>query len=137
GKVRPGGAPMKSPTLALRLSRRALAGAVIADEKLSFFDGRHLRTSREAAVRGITRYARLRLDQTRPRTVVIDCPLTAGSGTATLLEALRAMLAEAGAEIRFVATGDVLQAYGVPALESRIELRRVVDPLFPELADLK
>jgi hypothetical protein len=127
---------MKAPILTLRLSRRALAAVVLHDEQLTFYDGRHLRSDPPAALRAVVRYARLVVDQTRPSTVIIDCPAAKGGGTEPLLQALEAMLRQDGLPVHHVTAVDILHAYGTPGVPSRIELRRIVAPIFPELASV-
>lgn len=125
---------MKMPMLTLRISRRAVAAVVLVDEAVTFRDGRYLRSNREAALKGMVRYVRMVLDLTKPRSVVVDCPRIAGSSTERLWAALGDLIREAGLEMHAVGTGDLLHAYGVVGLSSRLELRRIVEPYFSELA---
>lgn len=124
---------MKSPLLTLRISRRAVAAVVLEGEVVKFRDGRYLRSNREAAQKGIVRYVRMLLDLTKPGSVAIDCPRVTGSSTERLWTALSEVIQERRLDVRPVMTGELLHAYGVTGLHSRIELRQVVEPLFPEL----
>lgn len=127
---------MTAPILSVRVSRRAVAGAVLSGEQLAFFDGRHLRSGREAAAKAIARYARVLLEQARPSTVVIDCPMKESSATPGLVSALRQVFADAGVATHDVQSAELLRAFGAARAPTRIELRRMVEPFFPELAPI-
>lgn len=126
---------MKSPVLTLRISRRAVGAVVLEGEAVAFRDGRYLRSNREAALKGMIRYVRMLLDLTKPGSVAVDCPRIEGSGTERLWTALTEIFKEQHFDVRPVTTGELLHAYGVTGLHSRMELRRVVEPFFPELVD--
>src|SRR5687767_10771677 len=110
---------MKAAILSLRLNRRAMGAAVLADDRLAFIDGRHLTSKRERANAAIARYLRRVLELTQPRSVVIDAPATEGSSTRALLHTVHAVLKEAHLDVRAETVGEVLQAYGVPRIKSR------------------
>jgi hypothetical protein len=122
---------VRAPVLCVRVSRRAIAGAVLEDERLSFFDGRHIGSRRDAAVRAASRYARVLLDQARPSTAVIDCPVNEGSATVAVLASIKQALTDAGVVVHDAAAREVIRAFG--AVGTRTEMRAIAEPLFPEL----
>lgn len=124
---------MKDTVLTLRLSRRAVGAAVLQDDELSFADGRHLTSSRDRAVAAVARYVRRVFDLTAPAEVVIDAPANPVSTTGALLETVFATARAAGVQARRIELHDVLHAYGVPAISSRIALRSIVATLWPQL----
>ena len=93
---------MKAPVLTLRLSRRAIGAVVLADEELSFCDGRHLTSRRDRANLAATRYLERLLKLTSPVTVMFDSPRKEGSSTDALLAAVQARLKDAGVEFHVV-----------------------------------
>ena len=125
---------MTAPILTLRVSRRAVGAVVLADEAVTFRDGRYLRSNRESALTGLSRYVQMLLALTKPTTVVVDCPHHPGSSTERLFIALGDLLRNHGMMVRSVTTGDLLSAFGVTGLDSRLELRRIAEPLFSELS---
>ena len=127
---------MKETTLALRLSRRAIAAAVLDADELTFIDGRHLTSRKDRALAAAERYLRRILELTTPTEIVIDAPAKETSTTNALLQTALAVAKAAGATPRMIGTGDVLQAYGIPAVPSRIELRKIVARLWPQLATM-
>jgi hypothetical protein len=128
---------MKGPILCLRVSRRAAAGVVLADERLSFFDGRHLRSNTEAALRGVARYIQLLLEQARPATVVLDCPSKSGSSTTSLAEAVKTVTVQAGATFRNVDAQDVCGAFGSTSAVTRLQMRAAVEEMFDQLSEVR
>jgi hypothetical protein len=123
---------VRAPVLCVRVSRRAIAGAVLEDERLSFFDGRHIGSRRDAALRAASRYAGVLLDQARPASAIIDCPVSDGSATTAVLDVIKRVLTEAGVEVHDAANREIVRAFG--AVATRREMRAVAEPLFPELA---
>lgn len=128
---------MTGGCVCFRLSRRAVAAVTIEEDRLGFYDGRHLSSNQARGLTSAERYFHRILDLTTPTTVVIDAPLKDGSQTARLLQRLQDLLAERKVVARVVATTDVLSAFGVPGVRSRTELVRVVEPYWAELATMR
>jgi hypothetical protein len=125
---------MTPKTLVLRLSRRAIAAAMLSDEELMFFDGRHISSQKGRAVPAASRYIERVLSLTTPTAVLIDGPTNAVSTTASVLESVRSLAANRKLSVRLIALSDVLESYGLPGLPSRVALRKVVDGLWPQIA---
>jgi hypothetical protein len=125
---------MKRPILTLRLSRRAIGASVLTDETLTFFDGRHLRSKRDAALKAACTYVERLLELTQPAGIVVDAPRAEGGTTDAILHALQSLFVQRRLNVRLLSVGELLLAFGVPAPQSRTELRRIADPLFSELA---
>ena len=124
---------MTRHTLVLRLSRRAVAGVVLSDDRLILCDGRHLSSARARMANAAARYIRRLLDLGRPYQMLVDAPAKEGSNTATLLETVRALAAERNVPIRQLSCPDILRTYAVPGgLVSRTELRRVVETFWQD-----
>jgi hypothetical protein len=119
---------MRAPILALRVGRRAVAGAVLTDEAMSFVDGRHLASAKGRAVPAALRYISRLLDLTRPGSVVVDAPHGPGSTTDQILTALVPMVR---VPVAVISAADLLVAFGMPALATRVQLRAVTASLFP------
>lgn len=128
---------MKTPLLTFRLARRAIGAVALSDEHVTFVDGRHLRSTREAALRGGMRYVDRVLALTDPGRVALDCPHKDGGTTEKLVEAVRSACALRHVAVQIVPTSDLLRAFGVPAVHSRLELRQVVAPLWTELETMR
>ena len=128
---------MKTPILALRLNRRAIAAAVLADEQLSFMDGHNLTSNHDRACASVERYLKRVLELTQPHSVVIDAPVSDGSSTAEFLQTVVSVTTVANLSVHTELAGDVQRAFGNPGVMSRIELRQVVDPFWPELEQLR
>jgi hypothetical protein len=125
---------MTEKTLVLRLSRRAIAAAMVTDEVLTFCDGRHLTSRKTAALTAARRYVTRVLDLSTPDAVVIDAPVKDGSTTTALLDTVAEVLKEHQLPSRLVATVDVLATYGLrPSLQTRGALRRIVEAFWPDL----
>lgn len=125
------------PTLCLRISRRAVAAAVITGEHLTFHDGRHLTSKADRAIAGADRYVRRILDLTRPTLVAVDAPAKDGSLTERLLKLIEEIVRGAGVRFEALSTSDILASYGMPGLRNRIELRETVEPYWHDLANMK
>jgi hypothetical protein len=124
---------MKTLTLTLRLSRRAVAAVALDDESLAFCDGRHLNSRRDRAVAGATRYVARVLELTAPSKVLIDAPAKNGSTNGAILGSVLDLLAERKIVTCRIATADVLQAFGAPALHTRSELRRTTEAFWANI----
>src|SRR5438876_6660535 len=101
---------MKETTLALRLSRRAIAAVVLDADELTFIDGRHLTSRKDRALTAAERYLRRVLELTTPTEIVIDAPAKETSTTNALLQTALEVAKAAGATARMIGTGEVLQA---------------------------
>jgi hypothetical protein len=128
---------MTDPALVVRLSRRAVAAVLLSTDRLTLFDGLHLRSSRDAAVAGVRRYLQKLVDVIHPRTVIVDAPSKPGGQTEALLVAIRESLLARGVNVNVLAAATVLAAFGLPALGTRRELRSVAEPLFEELVNFR
>ena len=128
---------MKSPILCIRISRRATAAVVLADEQLAFYDGRHLRSNTPAALKGIARYTELLLNQTRPASIVLDCPMKGGSSTNGLAAAVKAVATGANLPCYEIDSAALCLAYGLAKAVTRLQMRSLVEPMFTELATFR
>lgn len=125
---------MNRHTLVLRLSRRAIGGVVLSEDRLILCDGRHLSSARARMVTAGDRYLRRLFDLTQPREVLVDAPSKEGSSTAALLDAVRTLAAERDVPVRQLAYREILSTYGLPGgLISRTELRRVIETFWQDL----
>ena len=127
---------MNAPILCVRLSRRAAAAVVLSNERLAFYDGRHLRSNNSSALTGVARYAQLLLDQAHPSTIVLDCPMKDGSSTNRLAEAAKAVFTSAGMVCLEIDSAALCLAYGWTRAVTRLQMRSFVEPMFTELATL-
>jgi hypothetical protein len=128
---------MRPPVLAVRVSRRAVAAVVLSNEQLLFFDGRHLRSGRDASREAIRRYAQVLIGQARPSTAVIDCPMQEQSATPGLVAALKQAFADARIATVDVPAAEILRAFRMGGLPTRLRVRAMAAPLFAELAAVR
>ena len=124
---------MRTPSLTLRLSRRAIAATALQEEGLAFCDGRHLTSRKDRAVAAAERYVQRILDLTTPARVLIDAPAKGGSTTTAILDVVTKLLSARKIAYEIVTTAELLQAYGTPALHSRTELRRLTELFWTDL----
>lgn len=128
---------MRPTIVTLRVNRRAVAVARLVDEGLALADGRHLTSHRESAVEAAGRYVEKLLDLSRPTHLVIDAPQATGDGvTAQILGRLEALAGRRGVSMLVMGKVDILRAFGVRPLASRVELRQLVRNYWPQLSGL-
>ena len=124
---------MNPTILTLRLSRRAIAAAVVSEEVLSFIDAHYLSSRRVAAVGGTRRYVVRLLEMVQPQYVAVEAANHGGEQTVTVLNVVKEIVTERKIPIFMLSLGDVLCAFGVPALRSRKELHALVLALVPDI----
>jgi hypothetical protein len=122
---------MKAVKIAVRISRRAIGIAQLDGDAFLFADARHLRSRRPAAVKGAVSFIQTVASRLNANTVVVDAPRKTDSTTDEIVKALQQL---PNLAIEAVSTAELLRAFGLPALESRVELRRVADEIFQDLS---
>jgi len=127
---------MIRPILCLRLSRRALAAAVIGDEKFSVLDGRNLSSKRESMQAAIRAYVNALLEQQEPAGVLILAPDERFDDRGILRE-VQTVLAQAGRSMRIVRLPEILKAFGNPALTTREQLWETTQGMVQELSEVQ
>jgi hypothetical protein len=127
---------MTQPILSLRVARRALAAAVLADEKFTVLDGRHLSSRRNTMQAAIRRYVNALLEQQQPAGVLILAPDERYDNRGILRD-VQTVVAQAGRSMRIVRLPELLAAFGTPALTTREQLWEVARELLPELAEIQ
>lgn len=129
---------MKHVLLALRINRRAIAAAVLADEALTLAEGRHLSSRSDRTVVAAAKYLSWLLDITKPDALVVDAPPRIdGKTTGRVLQNLQTLASERGIPLLPVSKPEILAAYGHPGLRDREELRETVRTFWPELANIR
>src|SRR5882672_325957 len=124
---------MKRNILSLRLNRRAIGAAVLADESLVFADGRHLTSERERAVPAAIRYVNRLLEQSGASAVVVDAPVTAeGTTSSHVLREIVALISSRGLLPLVTGKADILSAYGLTPIRTRREIREIVASFWPD-----
>lgn len=128
---------MTSPILTLRISRRAIGVVALSDESLTLADGRHLSSRSDRTVIAATRYIAKLIDLTQPRCLAVDAPARVeGRTTDRILSSLEALAGARGISVIIIAKPELLTAFGITSLRNRRELRDVVRPFWPELANV-
>jgi hypothetical protein len=129
---------MTSPLLTLRISRRAIGVVALSDESLTFVDGRHLSSRSDRTVVAATKYVAKLIEVTQPRYLAVDVPArVAGRTTDRILSSLETLAAARGVSVIPLAKRELLIAFGIRSLRNRQELRDVVRPFWPELANVR
>lgn len=125
---------MTQPILTIRITRRAIAAVVLANESLVIADGRHLSSRIDRAVPSALRYVNRLIELAAPAAVVVDAPTTQAAGTTPrILDGIEQLSHERHLPLIPVRAPEVLSAYGDPALETREELRDIVAAFWPEV----
>jgi hypothetical protein len=125
---------MKRHILSLRLNRRAIGAAVLADESLTLADGRHLTSNRDRAVVAAIRYVNQLLQQSSAGAVVVDAPhTTEGTTTSHVLREILALLSMRGFVPLLAGKADILSAYGLTPVRTRREVREIAASFWPDL----
>jgi hypothetical protein len=119
--------------LTLRVNRRAIAAAVLDDEQLTLVDGRYLPSHRDRATAAAVRYVTRLLEMTGLKRIAIEAAADDRSQGMAVLTAIRDLLKTRGLIVLEISIAEVLQAFGVPGLRSRRQLRETVTPLFTGL----
>ena len=126
---------MTGHVLSIRVSRRAIGVAILADDRLLVTDGHHLSSAAGKAAPAAIRYVDRLMQSTRISNVVLEVPQhTSSSVTAAVVAALRGLLQQRGYAPIVLTKSELLAAYGQPPLRNRIELRRTVADFWPQLA---
>src|SRR5712692_1087726 len=121
--------------LSLRLNRRAIGAAVLADESLTLADGRHLTSERDRAVPAAIRYVTRLLEQSGADAVVVDAPVTVeGTTTNHVLHEIVALLSSRGLVPLLAGKSDILSAYGLTPIRTRREVREMAASFWPDFA---
>jgi hypothetical protein len=123
---------MTQPILALRVARRALAVAVIGEERFSLLDGRHLSSRRESMTAAVRQYLGELLENQQPAGVLILAPDERYDDRGILRD-VQTILAQAGRSMRIVRLPELLKAFGTPPLATREQLWETVLGVLPEL----
>jgi hypothetical protein len=124
---------MNGVHLTLRVNRRAIAAAVLDDEQLTLVDGRYLPSHRERATAAAVRYVTRLLEMTGLKRIAIEAAADDESQGMAVLTAIKDLLNTREVTVLEISVSDVLQAFGVPGLRSRRQLREAVAPLFTGL----
>ena len=127
---------MTRPVLTLRLSRRAIGAAVLSGETLALTDGRHLTSRRDRASVAAARYVQRLLDISKAGRVVLDAPQASIGDTDSVVSAVTSALRERQIEALVIGKSDILTAYGMRPLRTRVEVRHLINGFWPELARL-
>ena len=127
---------MKSRIIALRLSRRAIAAAMLKEEQLEFRDGRHLNSRRERAERSAGSYVERLVQQLAPTGVVIYAPSTDDGLRSQVLRTVQTVLVRAGVSLRIVSRREMTEAFGSPPVRGWSEIRAATESFWPELTRL-
>ena len=128
---------MNSRILALRLSRRAIAAVMLAEERLEFREGRHLNSRRERAERSAGKYVERLVDQLAPTGVVVYAPSTDENARSQVLRVVQTVIVRAGISIRIVARRELTEAFGIPSVRGWTEIRASTESFWPELVALR
>ena len=121
---------MTGPLLTLRVNRRAIGAAVLKDEQLTLVDGRYLPSNRDQATVAAVRYVTRLLEMTGLNRIAIEAAANDESQTMAVLAAIKDLLDSRGMSLLEISVTDVLQAFGLPGLRSRQQLREAVASLF-------
>ena len=124
---------MTRPILTLRISRRAIGATVLVGDALTLIDGRHLTSRRERASVAAVRYVERLLDLAKPEGVVLDVPRLSANESDRVASAITATLHDRQLSALLIGKSDVLSAYGVRPLRTRVQLRGIVNGFWPEL----
>jgi hypothetical protein len=127
---------MTQPILALRVARRALAAAMLTEDKFTLLDGRHLSSQRERMTLAVRRYLKGLLERHEPVGVMILAP-EERFDDAGILREVQTVLAQGGRSMRIVRLPQLLKAFGSPPLATREELWEATQGIFPKLQDVR
>lgn len=121
--------------LAIRVERRAVACAFFHGDHLEYSDVRQLSSNREKALGATDRFINWLLDTFPVESVVIE-PTPPGHEIQrqALTEVVKQSLVERLLPIREIPRLELFEAYGLPPLRSRHELRSVITVIWPILS---
>jgi hypothetical protein len=128
-------AASRSRLCAIRIERRAIAIAILDEDRLQLVDARQLPSSSEKAVESAARFITRRvIDKVSFPSVALEVIPNGHEKQRSLIQdvVVRALRPKA-IGILESSKVDLLQAYGYPALRSRKELRTVMSDIFPAL----
>jgi hypothetical protein len=127
---------MTRPILVLRVARRAIAAAVIDEEKFVLLDGRHLSSLKESMAATVRRYLNELLEKHEPTGVLILAPEERYDARGILRD-VQTVLAQAGRSMRIIRVPELLKAFGAPALTTREQLWETAQGILPELLEVR
>jgi hypothetical protein len=110
--------------LAIHIERRSVAVAVFSDTQLEHAEVRHLSSNQSVAEKTLVEFVKRKLAQFETDRVVLQAlPIDATERARTMNAALVKSLRETAASIWHVPESVLFEAFGVPALTSRQQLR--------------
>jgi hypothetical protein len=122
--------------LAIRISRRALAGAALHGDALNWAEGHHLTSRHDRVLAAAERYVVRTLDQTDPSIVFLYAPTTGSGTTVALSNRVESLLNARHIPLERVTTAELLMAYGHPPLRHTGELQSIVQVVWASLQAL-
>ena len=123
--------------LAIRVSRRAVAAAIINGESLALCDGFHLNSRRDRAERSSQRYVEKLITRMSVKGAMIYAPNTDEGATSAVLRTVQTTLVRAGLPLRLISKEELLQAFGYPSVRHWTELRLIAGRFWPELDSIR
>jgi hypothetical protein len=126
---------MMRTLLTLRISRRAIGAAVLADDGITFADGRHVSSRPNRSVVAAMKYIEKVVAVTHATCVAVDAPARVeGHLTDRIVRSLESLTTERGIPLMTVEKPEVLMAYGRRGLKHRREVRDIVRGWWPALS---
>src|SRR5438128_1826010 len=117
---------MTSQILALRVSRRAIGVAALADEQFSFTDSRHLTSRTDRAIEAAERYLSRLIVELHPERVALFAPTTGDGVTAKVARALTQTLTASAVPVVVLDRQRLLNSFGTRPVKIRKHLHQVV-----------
>jgi hypothetical protein len=129
---------MNTSLLIVRISRRAIAAAMLSRDHLSLLDGRHLTSKSDRAIVTATHFVSRCFDLSKPSHLVIDGPsLVEGSTVCRVIKEIEALAAGRKIPTLNLERSEFLLDYGLDASRYRQELRELLPKYFPEIRQLR
>lgn len=128
---------MMKPVLGLKLGRRLVGAAALADETFVFHDLRYVSSRRDRWESAMTRYFQTLLEQIKPAYVCYYAPTTLQTTTNRLVLLLEQTAGEAGVAAHRLTKSELLDHFAFTPIRTRGQLRERLQALWPVLAEGK
>lgn len=123
--------------LGLKFDRRLIAAVGLESEQFVFRDSRFVPSMQARLGAAMNRYLRHVLDQVKPVAIYYYAPTESGAHTAELVTVLERAAADLGVPAKPLSRTDVFGSFGVLPLQTRQELRTLVEAFWPALTEGK
>lgn len=126
---------MSSRLAAFKIFRRSATAVIFSGRGLEFIDVKHLTNNPNSAGETINRFVGWILESFKPELVALGTDEDDNKPrTAMLTSIVESRLHEQGIPVWKVSDTELLEAYAIPALRQKHELRNIARSLWPQVA---